>query len=71
MNIITVNLKPEGQTVAGSLYQYDYGQILRLEGVELPERYEVHFANVSVGGTAYRVMGDADGAAIPDACLTR
>lgn len=27
------------------LWQYDYGQILRIEGLELPQAFEIHFAN--------------------------
>ena len=27
------------------VWQYDYGLVIRFEGVELPSVYEVHFAN--------------------------
>lgn len=50
------------------LYQFDYGQILQIEGVELPDAYEVHFSN-SVIGTSKTSVGNADGVSIPDEFL--
>ena len=52
------------------LWQYDYGQILKITGVTLPSNYEVHFSNEKEGGTAKTVLGNADGVAIPDEYLT-
>lgn len=51
------------------LYQYDYGQVLKFEGVELPAVYEVHFSNTDQAGTAKAQIGDADGVQIPDEYL--
>lgn len=51
------------------LYQYDYGQILKFDGVTLPEVYEVHFSNSAQRGTAKSVIGDVDGVLIPDEYL--
>ena len=50
------------------LYQYDYGQKLVFEGVELPEYYEVHFSN-EMYGEAVTVLGDSTGVLIPDTLL--
>lgn len=50
------------------LYQYDYGQVLQIVGVELPAAYEVHFSN-EPHGTAITQIGNADGVAIPDQYL--
>lgn len=51
-------------------YQYDYGQILQIEGIDLPLSYQVHFSNSSEGGTSITMIGDADGVQIPDNLLT-
>lgn len=66
-NIVTVAYTPGAPAKARPLYQYDYGQILQLTGVDLPEHYEVHFS--SGDAAAVTVIGDADGARIPDALL--
>lgn len=69
-NIITASF-PAGERTATtrSLYQYDYGQILRFEGLELPQAYEVHFSDKPYSGEATTQIGDADGVTIPDAYL--
>lgn len=51
------------------LYQYDYGQVLKFDGVTLPEVYEVHFSNSAQKGTARSVIGTPDGVLIPDEFL--
>lgn len=53
-----------------ALYQWDYGQVLHFEGLDLPSAYIVHFSNVGVGGTAKTMVGNADGVDIPDEYLT-
>ena len=71
-NIITVTFA-EGQTVVRteSLTQFDYGQILKIEGVELPEYYEVYFSNAwNLEGNATKQIGDASGVRIPYEYLT-
>ena len=69
-NIITASF-PAGERTATtrSLYQYDYGQILRFEGLELPQAYEVHFSDKPYSGEATTQIGNADGVTIPDAYL--
>jgi len=47
-------------------WQADYGQVLKIEGVELPFAYEVHFSNQEAGGTTVTQIGDEDGVTIPD-----
>lgn len=51
-----------------SLFQYDYGQTLILEGVKLPLAYEVHFSNKLYGQSKTQI-GNSDGVAIPDEYL--
>jgi hypothetical protein len=57
------------QRIARPLWQYDYGQKLLFADLELPAAYEVHFSNTEFDGTAPGVIGNADGADIPDALL--
>ena len=55
----------------GSLWQYDYGTVLHLKGLELPASVEIHFATVERGGESETRIGiTADGVTevkIPDA----
>lgn len=67
-NILTVNVRGCRATTT-PLYQYDYGQILVLNGIELPSAYEVHFANSINSGTSITQIGNADGVSIPDELL--
>lgn len=67
--ILTANFRLSRRVKTASLYQYDYGQVLRFLGICLPDVYEVHFSNADGGGTAYTVLGNADGVMIPDALL--
>ena len=55
------------------LYQWDFGQTLQIEGLELPAEFEMHFSNGSGAavvspGTAVEGIGTV---AIPDECLQR
>ena len=43
-------------TVKG-IWQYDFGQILRIEGLGLPDAVEVHFSLQKAGGEAKRRIG--------------
>ena len=53
----------------GFLWQFDYGQKMKFDGVELPASYTVHFANSSVGDSVPQI-GDETGVSIPDQVLT-
>lgn len=50
------------------LWQYDYGQKMKLTGVDLPMSYTVHFSNSSRGASIPSI-GDASGVSIPDQVL--
>ena len=50
------------------LWQYDYGQVLQITGIDLPESYEVHFGN-NPEGSATTALGNAEGVVIPDTYL--
>lgn len=56
-----------------TLNQYDYGQILRIQGLKLPKTVEVHFSTQETGGTSITRVGvTKDGVTdvlIPDSVL--
>lgn len=45
------------KTVTNAPYQWSYGQILRITGLELPDGIEIHFSLSEKVGIAYRVPG--------------
>lgn len=53
---------------ATPLWQYDYGQVLEINGLDLPATYQVHFCNCTDTQTI-TVLGNADGVLIPDNLL--
>lgn len=61
---IHVSFKKGTKAVAKEQFQYNYGEKLIFDDVDLPEYYEVHFANAR-SGDAKKVIGDATGAVIP------
>lgn len=66
MNTTTVRFTNSQTAVAmTALWQYDYGQRLIIEGLDLPTAYEVHFCNAGDSTTKPQI-GDADGVIIPD-----
>ena len=66
LNIITANLSHGKTYVTASRYMEDYGQVLKIEGIDLPSVYQVDFSNNLMRGTSMTVLGNADGVAIPD-----
>lgn len=50
-NIIRAVFGSGRETRTAPVYQYDYGQVLILDGLTLPDAYEVHFSNTSGGET--------------------
>lgn len=67
-NIVTAKVKyQQGRT--SPLFQYDYGQILKIEGIELPTAYEVHFANSPTAPDSIIQIGDENGVEIPNEIL--
>ena len=57
-NIVAATFQP-GYTTAKvlGLWQYDYGQILRIQGLELPDAVEIHFSLQEKGGESERQVG--------------
>lgn len=75
MGKITTAVFEPGSTTANvyGLWQYDYGQTLRIQGLNLPSTVEIHFSLQETGGTALNRVGvTKDGVTdvvIPDSML--
>ena len=54
-----------GYSVTSPIIKEDYGLVLKIEGLELPETYEVDFSNDEHSGTSVTMIGNADGVLIP------
>ena len=52
-------------TTTAPLMKEDYGIYLKIEGVELPETYEIDFSNDRNSGTSVTMIGNANGVLIP------
>lgn len=72
-NIIIVKLDSTYTAVYSGIWQYDYGQILRITGVEFPKAVEIQFSlNEKSGSTITRIGITVDGVTevqIPDELL--
>lgn len=56
--MIIVNINPEETYArAAGLWQYDYGQVLRIQGLSLPPAIEIHFSLQETGGEAVPRIG--------------
>lgn len=65
---VTVALGDELYVKGPHLFQYDYGLELVIDGVQLPQNYEVHFSNTK-HGVAKKATASANGVLIPDEYL--
>jgi hypothetical protein len=52
-------------TETAAITKEDYGIVLKIEGIELPETYEIDFSNDRKEGTSVTMIGNADGVLIP------
>ena len=52
-------------TVTAPIIKEDYGLYLQIDGIELPETYEVDFSNDEHSGTSVTMIGNSDGVLIP------
>ena len=69
-NIVTAFFDEKNVVRTRRLTQYDYGQILQFEGIDLPYSYQVYFSNsYDDEGEAKMQLGTADGVPIPDEYL--
>lgn len=71
--IIATFLNCRNNATATGLWQWDYGQVLRIQGLSLPEAVEIHFSLQEKGGEAVTRIGTTkDGVTdvvIPDSML--
>lgn len=70
MNTTTAVFKKGARRVtAEALTQYDVGQILVIEGLELPETFEAHFSNQQFDGNSKPWLGHDNQVEIPEEYL--
>ena len=67
-NIITAHAGEKTYIKTDPAFQYDYGLVLVIDGVVLPEEYDVQFGNTNSAANK-TVTGNANGVAIPDEYL--
>lgn len=71
-NIVTVTFKDSNTATANGVRQWDYGQILRIQGLQLPTAVEVHFALIDSKDSVTRIGITKDGVTdvvIPDSMI--
>ena len=70
--IVTAVFKDSAYTKSDNAWQWDYGQILRIQGLKLPTAVEVHFAVSGVSESITRIGTTKDGVTdvvIPDSLI--
>lgn len=70
MNVVTAYLGNNRATTTAGRYQWDYGQVLRIEGINLPYSFQAHFSNTPRLGTSKTAIGTDGAVVIPDEYLT-
>lgn len=68
-NVVYATFKPEGGNVVYTKKQYQYNRNtkLRISGIALPEKYQVHFSNSEDRGVAAALWVSGSDISIPDA----
>lgn len=70
-NIITANFSGGTSATTAPLWQWDYGQVLCVTGIEdLPAAFEVHFSTNRAGGVSTVAVGADGQVTIPNVLLT-
>ena len=70
--IVTAIFKDSTHTKVSDVWQYDYGQILRIQGLDLPTAVEVDFAVAGASESVARIGTTKDGVTdvvIPDSLI--
>ena len=70
LNITTAAFGGLREVTTSPLWQYDYGQILKITGLDLPQAFEVHFSNSRKSGETITQIGTDGAVTIPDMYLT-
>lgn len=60
---------PRGTYTEGMITEEDYGILFQMPDLDLPAAYQVDFSNKLASGTALTVVGNADGALIPQSLM--
>lgn len=55
--MVIVNFEDENYKRVTDLWQWDYGQVLRIQGLNLPKAVEIHFSLQESGGEAKKRVG--------------
>lgn len=69
-NIIIAEFDNSNYILTSPVYQYDYGLVLKINGIDLPDVYEVHFSNLEFSGESETSLGNSEGVEIPNTYLT-
>lgn len=69
-NIIIAEFDNSNYILTSPVYQYDYGLVLKINGIDLPDVYEVHFSNLEFSGESETSIGNSEGVEIPNTYLT-
>lgn len=69
-NIITANFSGGTSATTAPLWQWDYGQVLCITGIDLPAAFEVHFSTNKTGGVSTTAVGADGQVTIPNVLLT-
>ena len=67
--IIYGRVGPLGPYTIGEITEEDYGIVFQMPGLDLPTAYQVDFSNKLASGTALTVVGNSDGALIPQSLI--
>ena len=70
LNIIKASFGGLREVTTSPLWQWDYGQILQITGLDLPQAFEVHFSNSRKSGETVTQIGTDNQVTIPDMYLT-
>lgn len=70
LNVITAAFGGMREVTTARLWQWDYGQILQITGLDLPQAFEVHFSNSRKSGETVTQIGADNQVTIPDMFLT-
>lgn len=70
-NITTAFFNGGRTATTAPLYQWDYGQVLSINGLTLPAAFQVHFSNTPRSGTTTTSIGQDGQVTIPDVYLTK
>ena len=67
--IIYGRVGPLGPYTIGEITEEDYGIVFQMPALDLPTAYQVDFSNKLASGTALTVVGNSDGALIPQSLI--